>query len=51
LVYQPTKDLSVFASYKLFYSNTGTTVDLKAIEPSIIDQYEVGERKIFGEEH
>jgi iron complex outermembrane receptor protein len=47
LVYQPTKDLSVFASYKLFYSNTGTTVDLKAIEPSIIDQYEVGVKKDF----
>ncbi|MFV8352654.1 TonB-dependent siderophore receptor [Flavobacterium sp. XS2P14] len=48
LVYQPTKDLSVFASYaNSFTPNTGTTVDLKAIEPSIIDQYEVGLKKDF----
>ena len=48
LVYQPTKDLSVFASYSnSFTPNTGTTVDLKAIEPSIIDQYEVGVKKDF----
>ncbi|MFV8356007.1 TonB-dependent siderophore receptor [Flavobacterium sp. XS1P32] len=48
LVYQPTKDLSVFASYaNSFTPNTGTTVDLKAIEPSIIDQYEVGVKKDF----
>ena len=48
LVYQPTKDLSVFASYSnSFTPNTGTTIDLKAIEPSIIDQYEVGFKKDF----
>nr|WP_309755870.1 TonB-dependent siderophore receptor [Flavobacterium sp.] len=48
LVYQPTKDLSLFASYaNSFTPNTGTTVDLKAIEPSIIDQYEVGVKKDF----
>ncbi len=48
LVYQPTKDLSIFASYaNSFTSNTGTTVDLKAIEPSIIDQFEVGVKKDF----
>ncbi len=48
LVYQPTKDLSLFASYaNSFTPNTGSTVDLKAIEPSIIDQYEVGVKKDF----
>nr|WP_314896453.1 TonB-dependent siderophore receptor [uncultured Flavobacterium sp.] len=48
LVFQPTKDMSLFASYSnSFTPNTGTTVDLKAIEPSIIDQYEVGMKKDF----
>ena len=48
LVFQPTKNMSLFASYSnSFTPNTGTTVDLKAIEPSIIDQYEVGSKKDF----
>lgn len=48
LVYQPTKDMSLFASYSnSFTPNTGTTLDLKAIKPSIIDQYEVGIKKDF----
>ena len=48
LVFQPTKNMSLFASYSnSFTPNTGTTVDLKAIEPSIIDQYEVGIKKDF----
>lgn len=48
LVYQTTKDMSLFASYaNSFTPNTGTTVDLKAIKPSIIDQYEVGVKKDF----
>lgn len=48
LVYQPTKDLAVFASYSNSFSpNTGTTVDLKPIEPSIIDQYEIGIKNDF----
>lgn len=47
-VYQPTKDMSLFASYSnSFTPNTGTTVDLKVIKPSIIDQYEVGIKKDF----
>ncbi|MFV8343354.1 TonB-dependent siderophore receptor [Flavobacterium sp. XS2P39] len=47
-VFQPTKDMSLFASYSnSFTPNSGTTVDLKAIEPSIIDQYEVGVKKDF----
>jgi iron complex outermembrane receptor protein len=48
LVYQPTKDMSVFASYSnSFTPNTGTTVDLHPIKPSIIDQYEAGIKKDF----
>lgn len=48
LVFQPTKNMSLFASYSnSFTPNTGTTIDLKAIKPSIIDQYEVGLKKDF----
>ncbi|HEY1195052.1 TonB-dependent siderophore receptor [Flavobacterium sp.] len=48
LVVQPTKDLSLFASYSnSFTPNTGTTVDLKPLDPSIIDQYEAGVKKDF----
>ncbi|UFH35400.1 TonB-dependent siderophore receptor [Flavobacterium acetivorans] len=48
LVFQPTKDMSLFASYSnSFTPNTGTTVDLKVIKPSIIDQYEMGIKKDF----
>ncbi|MBW4361635.1 TonB-dependent siderophore receptor [Flavobacterium taihuense] len=48
LVYQPTKDMSLFASYSnSFTPNTGTTVDLQPIEASVIDQYEAGIKKDF----
>ncbi|WP_163411471.1 TonB-dependent siderophore receptor [Flavobacterium ajazii] len=48
LVVQPNKDMSIFASYSnSFTPNTGTTVDLKPLNPSIIDQYEVGIKKDF----
>ncbi|SHG36682.1 iron complex outermembrane recepter protein [Flavobacterium fluvii] len=48
LIYQPTKDMSLFASYSnSFTPNTGTTVDLQPIKPSIIDQYEAGIKKDF----
>lgn len=48
LVYQPTKDLSLFASFSnSFTPNTGTTVELQPIKPSIIDQYEAGIKKDF----
>ena len=48
LVIQPNKETSIFASYSnSFTPNTGTTVDLKALDPSIIDQYEVGIKKDF----
>ena len=48
LVIQPDKETSLFASYSnSFTPNTGTTVDLKTLDPSIIDQYEVGIKKDF----
>lgn len=48
LVIQPNKETSLFASYSnSFTPNTGTTVDLKTLDPSIIDQYEVGIKKDF----
>lgn len=48
LVFQPTTDISLFASYAdSFTPNSGTTVDGEAIKPSIIDQYEVGVKKDF----
>ena len=48
LVYQPIKDMAIFASYSnSFTPNSGTTVDLQVIKPSIIDQYEVGVKNDF----
>nr|WP_314839732.1 TonB-dependent siderophore receptor [uncultured Flavobacterium sp.] len=48
IVFQPNKEVSFFASYSnSFTPNTGTTVDLKPLDPSIIDQYEVGVKKDF----
>ncbi|PKB15672.1 TonB-dependent siderophore receptor [Flavobacterium sp. 5] len=48
LVIQPNKELSLFASYSnSFTPNTGTTVNLETLDPSIIDQYEVGIKKDF----
>lgn len=48
VVYQPNKTTSLFGSYSnSFTPNTGTTVNLQPLEPSIIDQYEVGIKKDF----
>jgi iron complex outermembrane receptor protein len=48
LVYQPTRDVSVFASYtNSFTPNTGVTIYGETIAPSLIDQYEVGIKKDF----
>lgn len=48
LVFQPSKDMSLFASYSnSFTPNSGTTVDGKLIKPSLIDQYETGIKKDF----
>lgn len=47
-IYQPDKNAAIFASYSnSFTPNTGTTADLKPIEASIIDQYEIGVKKDF----
>ncbi|HEX8562207.1 MAG TPA: TonB-dependent siderophore receptor [Flavobacterium sp.] len=48
LVYQPTKQMSLFASYATsFTPNSGTTVSGDALEPSIIDQFEIGVKKEY----
>jgi len=48
IVYQPTKEISVFGSYSSsFTPNTGTTIDLQPIKASIIDQYEAGIKTDF----
>ncbi|MBL7885196.1 MAG: TonB-dependent siderophore receptor [Flavobacterium sp.] len=45
-VFQPDDATSFFASYSnSFTPNSGTTVDLQPIEPSIITQYEIGIKK------
>ncbi len=48
LVYQPTKEMSLFTSYSnSFTPNTGVTIYGETIAPSIIYQYEVGVKKDF----
>ncbi len=48
VVYQPNKSISLFTSYSnSFTPNTGTDIYFQALEPSIIDQYEVGVKKDF----
>lgn len=48
LIYQPTKDISLFGSYSnSFTPNTGTTADLQPLKPSIIDQVEAGIKTDF----
>ncbi|AMM53001.1 hypothetical protein TH61_16025 [Rufibacter sp. DG15C] len=43
VVFQPTQNMSLFVSYaNSFTPNTGTDVNLKPLDPSITDQYEVG---------
>ncbi|MFA6581842.1 MAG: TonB-dependent receptor [Paludibacter sp.] len=43
LTLQPTRQQSVFLSYSNSFSlNTGTDINGKALDPSIIDQYEIG---------
>ncbi|PXY46527.1 TonB-dependent siderophore receptor [Flavobacterium hydrophilum] len=50
LVFQPTKDMSLFASYSnSFTPNTGNTFNNQPLDPSIIDQYEAGIKKEFFE--
>jgi iron complex outermembrane receptor protein len=48
VVFQPTKNTSLFASYSdSFTPNTGTTVSGDVLDPSIIAQYEVGIKNEF----
>ena len=48
LIYQPTKYTTLFSSYSnSFTPNTGVAIYNKAIEPSIIDQYEAGIKNEF----
>ena len=48
LVYQPVTSVSLFASYaNSFTPNSGTNVNLEALEASIIDQFEFGVKKEF----
>lgn len=48
IVYQPVKNMSLFASYaNSFTPNTGTDIYGSTLEASIIDQYEVGVKKDF----
>lgn len=48
LVFQPTKNMSVFTSYSnSFTPNTGNTIYNEPIAASIIDQYEIGIKKDF----
>ena len=48
LIYQPTKNTSIFASYaNSFTPNTGVSIYNEAIKPSLIDQYEAGVKKEF----
>lgn len=43
VVYQPMKEMSVFASYaNSFNQNTGKDVNNKVLPPSIVDQFELG---------
>jgi iron complex outermembrane receptor protein len=52
LVFQPTKNNSIFASYSdSFVLNTGTDRNLKALPHSTIDQYEVGIKNEFFKGH
>ncbi|POY38454.1 TonB-dependent siderophore receptor [Solitalea longa] len=48
LVYQPTKTTSLFASYSNnFAPNSGVDINNNNLDPSIIDQYEVGVKNDF----
>jgi iron complex outermembrane receptor protein len=48
LVFQPTKNISLFSSYSNSFSpNTGITINNEVLKASIIDQYEIGIKKDF----
>jgi len=48
IIYQPTQNMSVYASYaNSFTTNTGIDINGKPLDPSIIDQYELGWKNIL----
>lgn len=48
LVFQPTKNISLFSSYANSFSpNVGITINNETLDASIIDQYEIGIKKDF----
>lgn len=48
-VFQPTKNMSLFTSYSnSFTPNSGVTVTNQPLKASLIDQYEIGIKKDFG---
>ncbi|PWK77680.1 iron complex outermembrane receptor protein [Mucilaginibacter oryzae] len=48
VVYKPIANTALFASYSnSFITNTGTDVNGKPIDPSLVDQYEVGVKNDF----
>ncbi|MGC4104001.1 TonB-dependent siderophore receptor [Ferruginibacter sp.] len=48
LMYQPTENMSVYASYSSSFStNTGTDIYLNALKPSLMHSYELGWKNIF----
>lgn len=51
LIVQPTENHSIFATYSnSFQTNTGTDINGNSLEPSIIDQFEVGVKNKFFDE-
>jgi iron complex outermembrane receptor protein len=48
LVYKPVENMAIFASYSnSFTPNSGLAVDSSSLNPSVIDQYEVGIKNDF----
>ncbi len=51
LIIQPSENHSIFASYSnSFQTNTGVDINGKALDPSIINQYEIGIKNKFFDE-
>ncbi len=48
IIYQPNTNMSIYGSYSnSFTTNTGTDIYNNPLNPSIIDQYEIGWKNIF----
>jgi iron complex outermembrane receptor protein len=49
LVFTPNENMTIYGTYtNSFSANTGTDVNLNSLRPSVIDQYELGLKKNFG---